>query len=65
MLPGFTSTSVIGILWSVCLGFNLLRFKLLDTLATKVTQLQSMRADILAIPFPWIVLHLVSDTIEE
>ena len=58
--PDFIGTSAIGNLWSSSLELNFLKIEWSETFATL-----SMHANILGIPFPWIVLYLISDTIEE
>ena len=60
MLPAFTSESAIGNLWSIHLGLNILRFELSETLT-----MQTMHANILGSPFPWIVSYIALATIEE
>ena len=62
MLPAFTCTSVIGNLWSSFLGLNIVRFDWLETLARRPWV---AHVGILGIPFPWTVLYLALDTIEE
>ena len=59
MLPAFTCAIAICNLWGICLGLKILRPEGSETLPG------ATRADMLGILFPWIVLYLALDVIEE